>query len=264
MSRNRETQYERRRRVLRNRLILSAILLALIIAVIIIIVSCNHKKPEKTQETTPAATEPRTEEPAAKNIPNEKPVSLYLMNYDTMTCDRVSQIRKVWTPDEDLESFGAFCSAAESFPFTDETSAHQETWNSAGSAADYKIGYELSFDVNGEHKIITIRQPKDIEDNPDLYNGDYPEDGDYSRITGYMGVWVYDDLHQDGSFYTHITQSEVVPETLLTSIKLRPTPQSSQISSLILRAFSYSSEEEFDSAGHYTGNYASRVTIDRA
>ena len=105
-------------------------------------------------------------------------------------------------------------------------------------------------------------EPGDIENNPDLYNGDYPWDDDYSGITGYLGVWVYDDMHQDG-FYIHITQAEMTEESLLTSIKFRPTPQSDQISNVKLRGFSYSSEKEFDAEGHYIGNYAAEVIINK-
>lgn len=272
MNRRRESRAARRRRVIRNRIIAAGILVVLIIIVIVILISCNGKnKSRQETESLPAQTteaESETEstaatEPAAVTIPNEKPVRLYTMDYNTMTCNQVSSVRKPWSVSEDLEAFGAFCSQETSFAFSTETQAHQDTWNSVQTSAVYKIGYELSFDVGGEHKIITILQPGDIESNPDLYNGDYPENGDYSSITGYMGVWVYDDMHQDGGFYTHITQAEVTDETLLTSIKLRPTPQSDQISNLVLKAFSYSSQEEFDAAGHYANSYAAQVTIDK-
>ena len=49
-------------------------------------------------------------------------------------------------------------------------------------------------------------------------------------------------------------------ETLLTSINSVPH-HSDDIRNLVLKAFSYSSEEEFDANGHYTGNYAAQVTI---
>lgn len=269
MDRRRDYRAARRKRVMRNRIIAIAVLVVLIILVIVLLLSCNKKKPENIPETQTTQTSSSEQEPesttekTAASIPNDKPVHLYIMDYNTMTCNRVSEFASAWTPSEDLESFGAFCSPDESFPFTTETDAHNETWNRVNTATKYKIGYELSFDVGGQHKIITILEPDDIETNPDLYMGDYPEDGDYDGITGYMGVWVYDDMHQDGSFYTHITQDEVNDDTLLTSIKLRPTPQSDEISNLVLKAFSYSSPEEFDSDGRYCGNYASQVTINK-
>lgn len=268
MSPRRETKQERRKRVMRNRLILAVVLLCLIILVVVLIVACSNKKkeepapesgPEIETQTPEVPTEPETKE----TIKNEKPVHIYVMNYADKVCERTNHISRNWTDEEDLESFGAYCSEENSFPFDTETQAHKDTWNRVKTDTEYKIGYELEFDVNGDHKVITIRKPGDIETNKDLYNGDYPEDGDYSGITGYMGVWVYDDLHQDGEFYIHITQAEVTDETLLTSIKLRPTPQSDAVENLKLRAFSYSSEDEFDADGHYIGQYADEVTIDR-
>lgn len=265
MNRKRETRAQRRKRVIRNRLIAAGVLLVLIILVIVLIVSCGNKKkntPEPESLPAPSETvEVETTPAAPVSIPNEKPVNLYTMNYGDMTCYKTSSITRAWTPYEDLESFGAFCSSAESFPFENETQAHKDTWNSVTTSTNYKIGYELSFDVGNEHKVITILKPGDIENNPDLYMGDYPESEDYSDISGYLGVWVYDDYNQDSNYYIHITQAEVTDQTLLTSIKLRPTPQSDQISNLVLKAFSYSSDQEFDADGHYAGNYASQVTI---
>ena len=84
------------------------------------------------------------------------------MNYADMVCERTNHISRQWTDEEDLESFGAFFSDAESFPFTSETEAHRETWNSKETSATYKIGYELSFDADGEHKVFTILKPGDI------------------------------------------------------------------------------------------------------
>ena len=271
MNRRRESKAARRKRVIRNRVIACAVLLALIILVIILIASCGGKKkkqpeteslPQQTESLEIETKEPETEKPAA-NIPNEKPINIYTMHYDDMMARKVTSIRKPWTVYEELETFAAIASNEESFPFQSETEVQQATWNTVNTATDYKIGYEMSFDAGGEHKVITILKPGDIELNPDLYNGDYPEGSDYSDIPGYMGVWVYDDLHQDGGFYIHITQAEVTDETLLTSIKFRPTPKSNEISNFELRAFSYSSDQEFDEEGRYIGNYAATVSIER-
>ena len=263
MNRNQNVRKQTARKKAMRNLILMIILLVVLIAVVIVLtISCGRKKEKPVDivvptEITEIETEPQTQE----TILNEKPVSLYTMDYGTMTCNKVSSISKEWSEYEDLEAFGAFATNEESFDFSSETEAHNEIWNRTSTEKTYKIGYELSFDVNGEHKIITILKPGDIENNPDLYNGDYPEDEDYSGITGYMGAWVYDDMHQDGGFYIHITQAEVTEETLLTSIKLRPTPQSDQIENLELKGFSYSSEKEFDSNGHYIGSYGASVAI---
>ncbi len=257
-------QRNARKRAIRNLILTIIILVILIVSVIVLMISCGKKKEKPVDIVVPTEiTETETEPQTQETILNEKPVSLYVMDYGSMTCNKVSSISKEWSEYEDLEAFGAFATQEDSFEFSTETEAHNEIWNRISTEKEYKIGYELSFDVNGEHKIFTILKPGDIENNPDLYNGDYPEDEDYSGITGYMGAWVYDDMHQDGGFYIHITQEEVTEETLLTSIKLRPTPQSDQIENLVLKGFSYSSEKEFDSNGHYIGSYGAIVAINK-
>lgn len=266
MDRRSQLREAQRKRVIRNRLIAAGVLVVLIIVVIILLLSCNKKNadvvPEPTSEQQTEATTEETTTEAPPEIVNEKPISLYLGDYDNNTFYKATSLTKPWTDTQDLESFWAIKSQDDSIMYDGEIQLLRDTWYSAETVADYKIGYELSFDVNGEHKIITILQPGDIENNPDLYSGDYPEDGDYSNITGYMGAWLYDDIHhEEGDFYIHITQDEFTDESLLTSIKLRPTPQSYEISNLVLRGFSYSSPEEFDENGHYSGNHAASVSI---
>ena len=276
---------------MRNRAIALGVLIIIIIVVIVIIVSCSKNAgdkssgADKTQVTTSAdgsdATGADGEDTTAADgedatadaeeadadagvVENEKPVNLYTMDYNTMTCNKVTSVTSPWVDTEDLGSFGAFCSTDDSFPFYSETKAHDETWNSVTTDTNYKIGYELSFEKDGKKQVITILKPGDVEENEDLYNGDYPEDGDYSGVTGILGVWLYDDLHQeDGAYYGHISQAETNEDTLLTSIKLRPTPNSDGIENFVLKAFSYSSDKEFDSDGHYIGDYAAQVAINR-
>ena len=112
--------------------------------------------------------------------------------------------------------------------------------------------------MGGEHKVITILKPDDISGNPDLFMGDAEND----TVTGYMGVWVYNDIGQSGT-YVHLTQDDMGPDTLMTSIKLRPTPQSDQIDNLKLKVFSYSSNQEFDSEGHYIGTHGYEIPVNR-
>ena len=75
-----------------------------------------------------------------------------------------------------------------------------------------------------------------------------------------MGVWVYNDIGQTGT-YIHLTQEDMADGVLMTSIKLRPTPQSDQISNFRLKVFSYSSDEEFNSAGQYIGTHGYEIPV---
>ena len=210
----------------------------------------------KQNETSEKVTESETTEKIT--IENEKPVRLYYLNYAEGEAELIKKYSDTWSEDEDLACFAAFVSDQDVIAFSSETEAHQEDWDSIESDVNYQIGYEISFDVNGESKRITILEPKDIEDSKYLFMGDV----DTEEVTGYMGVWVYDDYHQDGGFYTHVLSDEFDENTLLTSIKLRPTPKSGELDNLKLKVFSYSSELEFDDEGYYNGDYGYEISIE--
>ena len=234
-------------------------ILAVICVGLLILTACGKDKdpeidPSETQETPQGEDESTT----AEEIPNEKPVRLYFMDYGADTAYLVRDFNNEWSPYEDLAVFGAFNSDDEEIPFSSEKWAHLDLWNAVPTEKRYKIGYEISFDVGGEHKIFTILEPRDIDRAPELFNGDW----DTEEVTGYMGVWLYDDVNQeDGAWYSHLLQEEVTEDTLITSIKLRPTYDADAISNFKLKVFSYSSSMEFDSEGHYCGGYGYEINI---
>ena len=216
------------------------------------------KAPETTTEAVSTETETQTE---AAKISNDKPVYLYYMDYGSSTAQKVKTFETEMTTEEAIGVFAAIAVDRSSFAFEEEYGSEigmqQETWDSVEDNGEYRIGYQISFDVDGEHRVYTILSPSDVADDPDLFMGDYDED----EVTGYLGIWLYDDYHQDGGFYDHVDPDEYDDDTLLTSIKLRFTPDSDSISNLVLEAFSYSDALEFDSDGHYNNTYGSRVSI---
>lgn len=229
-----------------------------------LIFGCGKEKTSETKaspstaETETEKTQPETEE---QKIENEKPVFLYYMDYGSSTAQRIKTLETAWTDEEDIGIFAALAVDRSSFAFEEEYGSEigmqQETWDSVDASGDYKIGYQISFDADGEHKVYTILSPSDVADEPDLFMGDV----DSEEVTGYLGVWLYDDYHQDGGFYDHVDPDEYDKDTLLTSIKLRLTPDCDVVSNLVLEAFSYSGPLEFDSDGHYNNVYGSRVSI---
>lgn len=211
------------------------------------------------QTEPPAPQEQQNPDVPQGSIPNEKPIILYYIDYATNTCKKVTSFGSVWDSNADLATFGAFVTNQDSFTFDSEITAHQNDWDSVSTQTAYKIGYELSFDVNGEHKVITLLSPADIDNSADLFGGDVAA----GNVTGYMGVWMYDDYHQGGGWYSHVTAEEYNDSTLLTSIKLRPTPASGDVSNFKLKGFSYSNSLEFDSNGHYNGSYGFEVSFEK-
>ena len=250
---------------------LGVILVALIV-VIIILASRDEvvKEPEELGETIIAEAATREEVPETAvaeevpvetqpevqeiDLPNEKEVSLYIDRGGVM--EKISEYRSTWTPDADIAIFEVFNSDDALINYNDYYSVHQDYWDAVDAPLEYKIGYELSFDVGDEHKVITILDPADITGNPDLFMGD----AELDDVTGYMGVWVYCDMGQTGT-YVHLQPEDMTDGVLMTSIKLRPTPQSDQVSNFRLKAFSYSSDSEFDDQGHYIGTHGYEIPI---
>jgi len=234
-----------------------------------LLVGCGSGRVEKRTDVTadtPAASDPAvqspetettTPEPTLTEITNDKPVRLYLMDYSDNTANLIKTMDDAWDPDRELGTFGAFISDDDVIGFDSEITAHHDDWDTVNTADNYKIGYELIFDLDGEEKDILILGPEDIEDSEYLFMGD----ADSGDVTGYMGVWVYDDYNQDGGFYIHITPEEVNEDTLLTSIKLRPTPQSDEIDNLRLRVFSYIDGLELNEIKQYNTEYGYEVSI---
>lgn len=243
--------------------------LGVILTVLALGCSCSFKDSEdeiqssaETEVLEETSSEETSEEETSPETVNEKPISLYVQDSDNSKYVKVSEVTDAWSDTQDLVSLIALVSDEEEVPYTEWLTAIKDSWNSVETETEYRVGYEISFDLNGENIIITILEPEDVEESEYLYNGDYPSDGDYSGITGYMGVWVYDDMaHEQGEWYSHVTSETKTDSTILSSIKLRPTPQSGEISNLVLRGFSYSSDEEFDENGNYAGAYAYTVTI---
>ena len=78
----------------------------------------------------------------------------------------------------------------------------------------------------------------------------------------YFYVYLYDDIHQaDGAWYSHITKEQDGKNTMYTSIKLYLVKISRVTSPITLTAFTYDSEDDFDSDGNYRGNSKYQIKI---
>lgn len=110
----------------------------------------------------------------------------------------------------------------------------------------YKIGYHISFKI-GERKVSkNILTPNDV-----------------LEFFDYIQIYLYDDIHQESSWYDHISEEEVQKDTIFTSIKLTASTKIAEITSPItLKAFTYN-EDDFDKLGEYRGKSDYQVTINR-
>jgi len=109
---------------------------------------------------------------------------------------------------------------------------------------DYKIGFLLEFEANGEKKENLILDPSTRH-----------------KSSPYIFVYLYDGIHQkDGAWYSHLNMEDIKKNTIYSSIKLYFCSRMDQVTSPIkLTVFTYDSDYDFDIKGYYRGN--SKYTI---
>lgn len=91
-----------------------------------------------------------------------------------------------------------------------------------------KIGYQIEFTIPNQKFNQIILNPGDVE-----------------SFFDYIQVYLYDDIHQDNSWYSHVSKEEVTDETIFTSIKLTGSTKIKEITSPItLTAFVYDTNKE--------------------
>lgn len=154
-----------------------------------------------------------------------------------------------WVKGQDISSFEAIASTEQTIStggryFQD---LWREYWTGFENNEDCKIGYHVSFDLkSGENISQTILVPADVE-----------------GYKNYIENYLYDDINQvKGQWYSHLLDSEVDEDTVISSIKFTAGQDIDQVGDTItLTAFVYYSDEDFDSEGNYIGNVSYTITI---
>lgn len=109
----------------------------------------------------------------------------------------------------------------------------------------YKIGYHIHFSLsNGEVIDKNILRPSDV-----------------ASFFNYIQVYLYDDIHQNSSYYSHIEDSDYHEDTLITSIKLTASVYIDEVvSPVTLSVFIYD-EDDFDQDGKYRGKCIYTINV---
>lgn len=148
---------------------------------------------------------------------------------------------------QDIVSFEVYYTTEELLKGNQKTLWSNYYSNYQEDISFYKIGYNISFETLSQGKIVkNILSPDDVNDFFD-----------------YVQVYLYDDINQTSSWYSHITQSDMTDNTILTSIKLTASTKIDEITGPItLTAFTYDLDD-FDEFGNYKGNSTYRAVIQR-
>lgn len=162
-----------------------------------------------------------------------------------------------WVRGKDLLDYYIFPSNEATVTGSNHKSAFLNQWNQFPTAADYRIGYVVSFTLKSSEVVtLTIREPKDAPKDPKKYF--YP----------FVEVYMYDNLvpiDTKSGKRMHMTQDRMKPTTMLTSIKLTAGSKISEVTKISLSAFIYKGDSDFDAAtGAYIGNTIYQIPITRS
>ena len=196
----------------------------------------------ETTEVVPTETEP----PFVPEIyPNT--VGLYIPAGDgTKDRVKVTEFTSNWTAKKDIDCFEAFASAETRITGTRFADMWKTSWDSHENGQNGKLGYILSFTCSdGTSATHVIRKPSDAD-----------------SFKEYIEVYLYDDINQvPGVRYTHLSDSEITADTIISSIKLTCGSKIDEVKDITLTAFIYNGEDCFDSDGAYIGQVKASVSI---
>ena len=217
----------------------------LLIITILLLSGCNKVN---TLEENKKTSEKESNEEIQEEYQDDNKIKIGLFKYDNNYKNK-EVIEDVYYADFisgiDIGSFEVF--------LTDEKIINgtnfKNTWNKYYSMYEkidnYKIGFNIKFMLSDGTN----------------YNENFLEP-DIFKFREYFYVYLYDDINQeDGSYYSHLeTMNE---NTILTSIKIYAVENIDKVESIILSAFTYDSEEDFDEDDNYRGNSIYVIRIKR-
>lgn len=178
---------------------------------------------------------------------DDNPIKLGLFLYNNNYANKKKLDNTYYTSfinGQDIGSFEVFLTDSDTINGT----TFKNVWNSYAnnySNINYKIGFNIKF----------------ILEDGTNYNANFLKPDIY-KFSPYFYIYLYDDVHQeDGVFYSHL--EEMKDDTLLTSIKIYAVDEIAKVQNIILSAFTYDSDDDFDEEGNYRGNSRYVVRIKR-
>ena len=155
----------------------------------------------------------------------------------------ITEYNKKFTNGTDIAIFNIVFTNDENISKSNFKKTWQNYYNKYENINDYKIGFEINLEINGEKKENLMLDPSNQH-----------------KLTPYLYAYLYDDIHNSG-YYSHVTMNDVKDNTIYSSIKLYLHKQTNEITSPItLTVFTYKDDNDFID-GHYRGNSKYTITI---
>ena len=210
----------------------------LLIMLILFTFGCQKEDKEEIKRIEQAINNPSTPTPTPYVDNNPIKVGIY-KNGKLLT-----EYNKKFTNGVDIAIFNIVFTNDEKLPNKNFKTLWKEYFNQYENIDEYKIGFEISVDINGEKQTNIMLNPKNQH-----------------KIYPYLYAYLYDDIHNLGH-YSHVEMKDVKDDTIYSSIKLYLHKQVNEITSPItLTVFTYKDDNDFDADGYYRGNSKYSITI---
>lgn len=213
--------------------------------------------PEDSGNNTPVPPENNTPVPPENNdsLPSPPPaapkispnvVGIYIPATDgTRNRVRITGFSSVRTPKKDIDCFEILASQEELCTGNSFAGIWNAAWAQHKDTEGTKIGFIIEFSLSGGKKIhAQILKPSDAF-------------GFYE----YLEVYMYDDIHQGGGWYTHLDDKDITEKTTISSIKLTSGSKISEVGDISLTAFFYQGSDCFNEHGDYIGEVLETIVI---
>ncbi len=212
-----------------------------LVIIMILLVGCAKEDKEEIERIEKLINDPPTitPEPTPSYV-DTNPITVGLYKDYKL----VHEYNKKFTNQSDIAIFNVLFTNEETVT---KNGSFKNTWKNYfdkyEDINDYKIGFEIDVDINGERQENILLDPKNQH-----------------KIYPYLYAYLYDDIHNSGN-YSHVTMDTLKDNTIFSSIKLYLHNKTNEITSPItLTVFTYKDENDFID-GHYRGNSKYTITI---
>lgn len=215
----------------------------LVVIMIILLIGCtNNKEIDNSIKNGSVITKEENIDIEEEVIKDNNPIKLALY----VDRKKVSSYNSTFPLYKDIVSLECYYTNDDSVISGNFRDVFNSYYSNYQNIDKYKIGYRIKFDIPGETVIRYIYRPSDVLD---YFN--------------YIQTYLYDDIHQDSSWYSHVEDENYNDNTLLTSIKLTGSTDIDKVSSDIeIMVFSYT-KDDINVNNEYVGNNYYTVFIKR-
>ncbi len=212
-----------------------------LVFIMLLLVGCKKEDKEEIERIEKLINDPKPTPTISKEPEyiDTNPITVGLYKDKKL----VKEYNGKFTDGKDLAIFNVVFSNDENLGNDSFKNIWKKYYDKYENIDEYKIGFEIEFEVNGEKQNNVMLDPKNQH-----------------KLHPYLYMYLYDDIHNSG-YYSHVTMDQVKDDTIYSSIKIYLHQQTKEITSPItLTVFTYKDDNDFID-GHYRGNSKYTITI---